>query len=96
MAIIRNVITPDGTTYSIAVTPVSITESTEDGGSNTVTFGDGTVLTVKNGSKGSTGEKGDKGDKGDTGAAYVLTDTDKASIVSAVVAALPAASGTSF
>ena len=50
-----------------AVTPVSITESTEDGGSNTVTFGDGTVLTVKNGSKGSTGEKGEKGDTGPQG-----------------------------
>lgn len=67
---------------SKAVTPVSITESTEDGGSNTVTFGDGTVLTVKNGSK------------GDTGAAYVLTDTDKASIVSAVVEEVHATSGT--
>lgn len=48
------------------------------------------------GEKGDKGDKGDKGPQGDTGAAYVLTDTDKASIVSAVVAALPAASGTSF
>lgn len=46
------------TNASKAVTPVSVTESTEDGGSNVVTFGDGTVLTVKNGSKGSKGDTG--------------------------------------
>lgn len=58
------------TNASKAVTPVSVTESTEDGGSNVVTFGDGTVLTVKNGSKGSkgdTGPQGPQGDKGDIG-----------------------------
>lgn len=69
----------DGTSVTIS----SVSESTEDGGSNIVTFSDGTKLTVKNGSKGSQGEKGeqgeqgiqgiqgekgDKGDKGDTGA----------------------------
>ena len=48
------------------------------------------------GDKGEQGIQGEKGEKGDKGAAYVLTDTDKASIVSAVVAALPAASGASF
>ena len=49
-----------------AVTPVSVTESTEDGGSNVVTFGDGTVLTVKNGSKGSKGDTGATGADGKT------------------------------
>ena len=62
----------DGT----SVTITSVSESTNDGGSNVVTFSDGKTLTVKNGSKGSKGdkgdtgsqgEKGDKGDKGDTG-----------------------------
>lgn len=59
----------------IAISIVSVSESTQDGGNNTVTFSDGTTLTVKNGSKGSQGiqgakgEKGDKGDKGETGAA---------------------------
>lgn len=55
---------PEGGT---SVTVASVSESTEDGGSNVVTFSDGNTLTVKNGSKGSQGEKGDKGDKGDTG-----------------------------
>ena len=54
----------DGT----SVTVKSVSESTADGGSNTVTFSDGKTVTIKNGSKGSTGSKGDKGDKGDTGA----------------------------
>lgn len=44
----------------ISVTVKSVSESTEDSGSNVVTFSDGKTLTVKNGSK---------GDKGDTGAA---------------------------
>ena len=53
-----------------SITITHITESTEDGGSNVVTFSDGTSLTIKNGSKGSTGaqgQQGDKGEKGDTG-----------------------------
>lgn len=41
-----------------AVTITSITESTEDGGENVVTFSDGNTLTVKNGSKGSDGGGG--------------------------------------
>lgn len=65
-----------GTSVSIS----SVSESTADGGSNVVTFSDGTTLIIKNGSKGSQGpegkageagtrgDKGDKGDKGDTGA----------------------------
>lgn len=47
-----------------SVTVVSVSESAEDGGSNVVTFSDGTSLTVKNGSKGSTGEQGEKGEQG--------------------------------
>jgi hypothetical protein len=54
----------DGT----SVTVKNVSESSADGGSNVVTFSDGTTLTVKNGSKGSQGDKGDKGEKGDTGA----------------------------
>ena len=53
----------DGT----SVTVTNISESTEDGGSNVVTFSDGNTLTVKNGSKGNPGEKGDKGDTGAQG-----------------------------
>lgn len=50
-----------------SVTVTNVSESTEDGGSNIVTFSDGNTLTVKNGSKGSPGEKGDKGDTGAQG-----------------------------
>jgi hypothetical protein len=42
----------DGT----SVTVKSISESTTDGGSNIVTFSDGSILTIKNGSKGSPGD----------------------------------------
>ena len=59
-----------------SVTVSTVTESTEDGGTNVVTFSDGKTLNVKNGSKGS---------KGDT---YTLTDTDKADIAAAVKASL--------
>ena len=52
----------------ISVSANQTTISTEDGGTNimTFTFGDGTstTLSVKNGSKGSNGTKGDKGDQG--------------------------------
>lgn len=48
------------------------TTSIADGGNNvftvTLTNGNKSTFTVKNGSKGSTGAKGDKGEKGDTGA----------------------------
>ena len=57
----------DGTSVTVS----NVSESTEDGGNNIVTFSDGKTLTVKSGTKGSqgkSGEKGDKGDKGDTGA----------------------------
>lgn len=56
----------DGTNgTSVGVSGVST--STEDGGSNTVTFSDGNSLTIKNGSKGGKGDKGDKGDTGNPG-----------------------------
>lgn len=67
----------DGT----SVTVKSVSESTEDGGSNMVTFSDGKTVTIKNGSKGSKGDP------------YTLTDTDKASIVSAVISELPVYAG---
>lgn len=48
------------------------------------------------GDTGPQGDKGDKGDKGDTGPAYTLTDTDKQTIVNAVLAALPTWQGGSY
>ena len=50
-----------------SVTVESVLMSPDDGGSNTVTFSDGMVLVVKNGSKGSTGDKGDTGPMGPIG-----------------------------
>lgn len=47
----------------------SVEMSSEDGGSNYVTFTDSTQLVVMNGSKGSAGPQGPQGPKGDTGAA---------------------------
>ena len=41
-----------------SITVKSVSESSEDGGSNVVTFSDGNTLTVKNGGKGSQGEPG--------------------------------------
>ena len=84
----------DGT----SVTVTNVTESTEDGGSNVVTFSDGKTLTVKNGSKGSDGAAGKDGNDGYTpvkGTDY-FTDADKAEMVNAVLAALPAAEEASF
>lgn len=42
----------DGTSVTVS----SVTETTEDGGTNTVTFSDGKTLSVKNGAKGSAGK----------------------------------------
>lgn len=47
-----------------SVTVSSVTESTEDGGTNVVTFTDGKKLNVKNGSKGSDGAPGATGATG--------------------------------
>lgn len=44
-----------------SVTVSSVTESTEDGGTNVVNFSDGTKLNVKNGSKGGDGAPGERG-----------------------------------
>ncbi len=52
----------DGTSVTVA----SVSESTEDGGSNVVTFSDGKTLTIKNGSKGSVGATGANGKDGYT------------------------------
>lgn len=68
-------------TNGTSVTVKSVSESTADGGSNVVTFSDGKTVTIKNGSKGSKGD------------AYTLNDTDKATIVNAVIAALPVYAG---
>ena len=59
----------DGT----GVTVKSVSQSSADGGSNVVTFSDGTTMTVRNGSRGSDGAagkdgaQGPEGPKGDTG-----------------------------
>lgn len=50
-----------------SVTVKSVSESTEDDGSNVITFSDGKTVTIKNGSKGSTGATGSQGPKGNTG-----------------------------
>lgn len=72
----------DGTSVTVA----SVSTSSEDGGSNVVTFSDGTSVTVKNGSKGT------KGDTPVKGTDY-FTEADKAEMVDAVVAALPKYAG---
>ena len=53
----------DGT----SVTVTNVTESTEDGGENVVTFSDGTIVKVRNGSKGSDGAPGADGETGPEG-----------------------------
>lgn len=69
----------DGTSITIS----GISESAVDGGTNTVTFSDGSALKVKNGSKGSTGADGTDGITphiGDNGNWYLgATDTGKPS-----------------
>ena len=50
-----------------SVTIESVVESVEDGGSNVVTFSDGTSITIKNGSKGSSGSNGAPGASGSDG-----------------------------
>lgn len=55
-----------------SVTVTSVSESTEDGGSNVVTFSDGKTLTVKNGRKGNSGG----GSGGGSSGSLIVTDTD--------------------
>lgn len=71
----------DGT----SVTVKSVSESTADGGSNVVTFSDGKTVTVKNGSKGDPFTYDDFKAEQLEALKYKLTDTDKATIVSAVL-----------
>lgn len=66
----------DGT----SVTITSISESTEDGGENVVTFDDGKNLVIKNGNKGSAGTDGIDGYSPVKGKDY-WTDADKTEIV---------------
>ena len=70
----------DGTSVSVS----SISESTEDGGSNVVTFSDGKTLTVKNGKTGATGAAGYTPVKGTD----YYTEADKAEMVDEVQMAM--------
>lgn len=84
----------DGT----SVTVTNVQESTEDGGSNVITFSDGKTLTVKNGSKGNDGSPGSPGADGYTpvkGTDY-YTAADKTEMVNDVIAALPTWTGGSY
>lgn len=69
----------------IGVTVADVTESDVDGGTNTVTFSDGTTLAVKNGNTGSQGPRGYQGQTGlpgkdgkdgKDGQSYEITDAD--------------------
>ena len=51
-------------TPGTSVTVSNVSESTEDGGNNVVTFSDGKTLTVKNGKTGATGAAGANGTNG--------------------------------
>lgn len=66
----------DGTngTNGTSVTVASVSESDTDGGNNTITFSDGTSITIKNGTKGAKGDKGDAG----TNATTTATATQSA------------------
>lgn len=68
----------DGT----SITVESVSESTADGGSNVVTFSDGTTVTIKNGSKGSPGEN--------------PSDAHINELIDAKLSNIPNASGVSF
>lgn len=75
----------DGT----SVTVERVSESTAPGGSNVVTFSDGSSVTVKNGADGQAGHTPVKGTD-------YFTEADKAELVDSVLAALPAAEGVSY
>lgn len=61
-----------------SVTVSNVSESTEDGGSNVVTFSDGKTLTVKNGKTGATGATGKNGKDGSD--ANVTSDNIKSAL----------------
>ena len=67
----------DGTngTNGTSVTVASVSESDTDGGNNTITFSDGTSITIKNGKKGAKGDKGDAGTNATT-TAVATTSTN--------------------
>ena len=67
----------DGTngTNGTSVTVASVSESDTDGGNNTITFSDGTSITIKNGTKGAKGDKGDAGTNATTTAVATTSTT---------------------
>lgn len=65
-----------------SITVTSVTESTEDGGVNEVTFSDGTRITIKNGSKGDPGYTPEKGTD-------YYTEADKAELIDKLKEELP-------
>ena len=67
----------DGTSITIQ----NISESTADGGTNTVTFSDGKNINIKNGSKGSSGTTPVKG-------THYWTEEDKSEMVSDVISSI--------
>ena len=67
-----------------SVTVKSVSESTADGGTNTITFSDGKMIDIKNGSKGSKGDKGDAGATGRRGAGFLPTTAAPVSYTTAV------------
>ena len=69
-----------------SITVTSVTESTEDGGVNEVTLSDGTIITIKNGSKGS---KGDPGYTPEKGTDY-YTEADKDELIDKLKEEIPA------
>lgn len=78
------------------VTVTNVSESTEDGGTNTVTFSNGQVLNVRNGRRGDPGETGPTGPAGADGKDYVLTGDDKTAIAALVFELLPTWNGGSY
>ena len=88
---------PKGTAGT-SITIVDILQNDSDGGVSEVSFSDGSSLLIYNGNKGSKGDKGDTGANGAAGYTPVkgtdyFTASDKAELVSAVIAALPVYSG---
>lgn len=84
-----------------SITVSSVSESTEDGGTNVVTFSDGKKLNVKNGKDGTNGKDGSPGAKGDPGytpqrGTDYWTQADRTQIVSDVLSALPTWNGGSY
>lgn len=62
-----------GTTFTIT----KIEESTEDGGTNVITFSDGSVLKVRNGNKGKDGTNGTNGKDGTNGTSITITKLEE-------------------